>query len=305
MTIYQLLDNVVPRRTPWFLRTLERAVRGEKVVLVLQGQAGVGKSLLLRCVGEAFPELVRVEWDGVAPLPLGPAIVATNVDVALEESLQLVVFRANITTLSGKLDVGEAAAWLKVAGAGAMTTLVQLPVAGPGYTRLTSREYMTWGHPGLISAIQAAAAATAAELGGGDGARIVVKDLNTADGRPAAGHKTHGAGGRNVDLGYFYTGEAGELTNEFINHANLDYRHGPGGRCLRAVHPRWHLEANWVLCRELLKNVKVTQILVDPLYLPLLEARAAAEPGVDLVHAKRVLQFLGNHDNHFHITVVP
>jgi len=198
--------------------------------------------------------------------------------------------------------------------------LVQLPLAGPGYVRKTSDEYMTWGHPELISAIEAACANCVekiSQLGAGKqdhddpSLAVVVKDLNTADGKASKGHKTHGAGGNNVDIGYFYTNPtSGNIENLFINHKNMPYRAGKTGRELIRMHPQWHAESNWQMTLALLGVPSVSQIMVDKLYAEVLEARAAkhfvdgSSAGDALLkRALRIIQWYGNHDNHFHLTI--
>ena len=188
--------------------------------------------------------------------------------------------------------------------------LVQLPPEGPGYERLTSDEYMTYGHPKLIAAIQQATERTVAHLGAGT--RVIVKDLNTADGKVAQGHKTHGPGGKNVDIGYYYTrADNTGVENLFINHTKLPYKVEDGLRVLTKPHPLWNLAANWVLVQELLAIPSVSQILMDKLYATPMEAEAqklwgakgTAPDAAKLTRALKVIQWLGNHDNHFHLTV--
>ena len=187
--------------------------------------------------------------------------------------------------------------------------LVQLAPTGEGHDRLTSDEYMTFGHAELVRVVTAATAEVIAALGPRCRNKVVVKDLNTADGKPAQGHKTHGPGGRNVDLGYFYRmdGYDDRVENRFINHKELDYRIGQGGRCLRAPHPLWDLEANWLLVLALLGHKSVKQILVDQVYVGPLEQRAsaAARDEAERQRALKTIQFFGNHDNHFHLDVSP
>ena len=190
--------------------------------------------------------------------------------------------------------------------------LSQLPEEGVGFVRKTSSPYMTYGSLPLIEAVTWAAASTHAALTtrypGSPPLelRLEVKDLNTADGKPAKGHKTHGAGGRNVDIGYFYRLDDGTIANRFYNHAKMPYRVVKGARELAKVHPRWEFEANWVFVLELLRNPRVTQILTDRLYcLEFEQAARLALGGAELAHALKTIQFLGNHDNHFHLTVTP
>lgn len=192
--------------------------------------------------------------------------------------------------------------------------LVQLPESGEGFVRLTSGPYMTYGHAQLIRTVVAATARAVSAIAAITGQsaidpslKVVVKDLNTADGKAAKGHKTHGAGGKNVDIGYFYRKlDSAHVENLFINHKNLPYKVVGGARTLTRPHPLWDLEANWIMTRELLDMPAVSQVMVDELYAGPLEAKAKAYYAGDdakLKRAMKVIQWYGNHDNHFHLTV--
>lgn len=196
--------------------------------------------------------------------------------------------------------------------------LIQLPRSGLGYNRLTSREYMTWGIPKLISAIETACADGVQRISRLTGQSVndprlavIVKDLNTADGKPVKSHKTHWQG-KSVDFGYFYRTPSGAIENRFINSQNLRDM-GYGGwdnakklRTLKTKHAEWDLEANWQFTLAMLDVPAIIQILVDQLYCVELERKAREHFAGDdkaLKRALRIIQHTGNHDNHFHVNI--
>lgn len=198
-----------------------------------------------------------------------------------------------------------------------MTKLFQLPESGKGFVRKTSTDYMTWGHEGLIDAVQKCTSDCVERIVShlhvqmNDDLRVVIGDLNTADGKPAKGHKTHGAGGKNIDCGYFYkeTLKSGEtrVFNEFFNRKNVPNKWVPGGRTLKNKHPLWDFDSNWLFVLSLLDDSRVTQILVDELYAIEFEAKAKivfANDPKKLERALKIIQHFPNHDNHFHLTIV-
>lgn len=152
--------------------------------------------------------------------------------------------------------------------------------------------------------------------------RMIVHDVNTHDGRLPGGHLTHGDG-RNADVGYFYTSEGGRgISNEFRKSGGDNTRYETKTRLkangervkwterfLREPAADWDVEANWMFVEELLNapEAEVTQILVDPVYAKLLEAKAreVLKDAEALKRAVAVIQFDGNHDNHFHISATP
>lgn len=204
-------------------------------------------------------------------------------------------------------------------GAPANNNLIQLPPFGPGYIRKTSREYMTWGIPKLISAIETACADGVRRISRITGQSIndprlavIVKDLNTADGMPVKSHKTHWQG-KSVDFGYFYRTSPDVIENKFIDSQNL-YKAGlnfwnkkTGGlRELKMKHSEWDIEANWQFTLAMLNVPSIIQILVDNLYCIELEKKAIEHFGADskeFLRARRIIQQTGNHDNHFHVNL--
>jgi hypothetical protein len=197
-------------------------------------------------------------------------------------------------------------------GTPANNSLIQLPPFGPGYVRKTSREFMTWGIPKLISAIETACANGVERIAqitgqspGDPRLAVVVKDLNSADGKPVKSHKTHWQG-KSVDFGYFYRTSPDTIENLFINNKNLPNKWVNGLRELKEKHSQWDLEANWQFTLAMLEVPQIIQILVDQLYCVELERKAREHFAGDtkaLNRALRIIQFTGNHDNHFHVNI--
>lgn len=199
---------------------------------------------------------------------------------------------------------------------------VQLSKSGLGFVRDTSTEYMTFGYPALIGGIEDISAKTVTEISKLTGQdpndpnlAIRIHDLNTSDGVVPGNHKTHW-NGTNVDIGYYYTLPDGKnVQNIFINSSKLPHttvretlKDGRSWqlRSLTSKHAAWSDEANWILVQVMLEDRRVKQILTDPIYCKILEQKALEVFGAGSEKYKRalkIIQYEGNHDNHFHLTI--
>jgi penicillin-insensitive murein endopeptidase len=89
---------------------------------------------------------------------------------------------------------------------GVQTDAVELPVAGPGFVRFRKSGGFYWGQPGLVRAIQSAAAVVRDTLP--ESAPLFVGDLSARGGGKIPRHNSHRSG-RDVDLLWYVTTPAG------------------------------------------------------------------------------------------------
>jgi penicillin-insensitive murein endopeptidase len=89
---------------------------------------------------------------------------------------------------------------------GVQTDAVELPVAGPGFVRFRKAGAFYWGQPGLVRAIEAAAASVQEAMPGS--ASLLVGDLSARAGGKIARHNSHRTG-RDVDLLWYVTTPSG------------------------------------------------------------------------------------------------
>ena len=179
-----------------------------------------------------------------------------------------------------------------------------------------------------MNVIQAASAravarlqAMEAERTGGPGLTLTdpalqmdVKDLNTRNGEKYDNHESHRSG-EHADVGFFYRNESGELYNEYRNNEKMaTARHHTRGkddkkrRLMGEMEPDWDAEANLLFIEELMNapEGRTTRIMVDPMYRSALLKTAGVLWSGDkdrVARLGKLLQGVGNHDNHFHVQV--
>lgn len=188
---------------------------------------------------------------------------------------------------------------------GVQTGADELPPSGPGYVRFRPLSPHYWGHPDLVRAIQAAAAAGARSFPGSP--PLVVGDLSARNGGRIPGHSSHRSG-RDVDLLWHVTGLDGTPRRSpgFI-------KVGPDG--LAALPPTdehvvLDVERQWLLFRELLMSpyVDVQWLFVSRDVESLLvdHALARGEPAELVWRAETTMRQPSDgapHDDHVHVRI--
>lgn len=214
-------------------------------------------------------------------------------------------------------------------GSGRRAAVQELPPEGEGYVR-TAGKHNRWGYETLVHVLEGASAravarlhAMEAEKTGGAGItetdpalQMDVKDLNTRNGEKRGGHESHRSG-EHADVGFFYRNESGELYNEYRNNAKMATARNhtrrsddAGRRLMGEMEPDWDAEANLLFVEELMNapEGRTTRIMIDPMYRTALLRTASVLWSGDqdrLGRLEKLLQGVGNHDNHFHVQVSP
>lgn len=188
---------------------------------------------------------------------------------------------------------------------GVLTDAVELPVRGEGFERYRPRSTHYFGRPGLVSALQSAAASVARARPGG--APLSIGDLSAQTGGRIPGHDSHRTG-RDVDLLFLVTTPAGaSLPSPGFVRFEGD---GLGRVQDTGDYVRLDIDREWLLLRALLTSRdigvqfmfvchEVEALLID-------HARALGEPDALIWQAETVMLEPSDslkHDDHVHLRV--
>jgi len=188
---------------------------------------------------------------------------------------------------------------------GVLTESEELPVSGEGFVRYRPQSSHYFGRPGLVHALEAAAASVARQAPGG--APLSIGDLSAKTGGRIPGHDSHRTG-RDVDLLFLVTTPEGAPVPSpgFVRFEGDGLAHVQGS----SDFVRLDVDREWRLLRSLLTSPEIgVQFLfvcheVEALLID--HARALGEPDTLVWQAETVMLEPSDslrHDDHVHLRI--